>query len=473
MRICFTIFLLYILLFCYCNSASADTSSEPKITELTGVVYKRGFAEGEKGHWADPSPAAMGDTICDGMQLGSGIDSTAEVVWDNITLRSRGNTLYTLLPSQQVIYLIGGEVLFNHDRNSKNEDDYTFWTSNLQVTAKGTTFLLTEGKDGSRVAVLEGIVEIVNRLDDSIVTLKPGMVYEAKQKGNKGKSGKNDSDNGKGRGRHQGNSKNNSGGIADTSGLIGGLDVLGLEALTRESSANLFSKYVNFELVDLPGTVYAIGDVLEQLLLFDTPHYVSYISSVPGDLLLKDRLFFGFTKSLANQKHIEKTLMKNLNTKGSILKALTINQVPIKSIYSIGGDVTQIAKISDVSFLNWPPSTVLPTGFDPLNTGRQLGLKKYHIAYHRKTTKVNAVLMNAPGMSKGTIAGIPVLTLIPSKGTNPLNVTSLTAGRGGATSLIPGLSKGSASPVGGLNLPLGGLTGRNGVLAPLGGLLGK
>ncbi len=452
----------------------ATTNSAGILTEAQGVVFTRDFANDNKTVWAKPAAAKVGDSITEGMQIGTGKESWAQIEWDNITTRAWHNTVYTVMPNQKLVYLIGGDMMFNHDRQ-KGDGDYTICTKHLQVLARGTTLLMQEGKDGSRVSVIEGIAEITNQLDKSVLTLTPGMSYEARPKAGRARHQHNDGKGGK---------KGNASPLDASSDILDvPVTVNAIQNVALDQAVQVFGDSIGFELLDLPGTVNAVAGLIEELLLFDNTNVTSYISSLPAEIL-DDKLFSSFQKQLLKQQFINKQLMKALGGKNSVLKNLQINQLPLVGNYAIGGDVLELASLSALNLQHFSPTSVVPSGTDPLGLGKNLGLKRYRIVYNKKTTRLNATFLNPSTGGKNAA----VTSLLAGK-TSPLN--SVTGGKN-SSSVVPtaallgsrgGLlsSKGGAlSPVTGLT---GGLTGTTGLgntlnsvtrsVGGLGGILGR
>ncbi len=161
--------------------ARAEKNTEAKITEAHGDVYKRGFVDWEKEEWGDPSKAAKGDVLQEGTQVGTGEKSWAQLTWNYITARAWSNSVYAIAPNQRLVYLLGGEMLYHLDKNRKDKSDYFVWTKLIQARLRGTTVLFQCHDDTTRITVLEGCVDILNRKDKSVLRLEPGVIYEIKE----------------------------------------------------------------------------------------------------------------------------------------------------------------------------------------------------------------------------------------------------------------------------------------------------
>lgn len=484
---------LSLVTLCAINAPAAFAEGEGTLTFAEGQVYKRGFSDDAHTQWAAPVLASKGDFIDDGMQIGTGKDSFSEAKFDNITLRSAPNTVYTVSPKQNLIYVVGGKFLFNHDRKA-GDSDYTIWTEHAQVVAKGTTLLFDQGGNGTRVSVLEGIAEITNRLDRSVLQLTPGMSYLATDKGD-GKVAKNNRGNERAPHRARKGSSGGTDVLPQTGFLTGGLtqtDVL--EALTRKGTTDVFGSVIGFQLVDLPGTVEAVGDLVEELLLFDSLDSVTIVNSLTGKTLAGS-LLNGFpVGGLAKGDFIEKTLLKSISGKGSVFKGLQIKQVPILSSYNLGGDVLNVTKIDPVNLVTWAPTSVLNSVAGNNSATRNMaGVKKFRINYGKKQTKLNATFLNgALGTVSGGNSALNTASLLGGKNSPISSVLGGGGGRNNAglagvtnvTNVLPGGLGGTVGgvvggtvggvvggTVGGLTGGLtSGLTGRTGLL---GGVLGR
>jgi len=169
------------------TTAPADTdSNRSTITESHGNIFKRGFIDWKKDAWADPEPAQVGDTLSEGMQLGTKENSWAQVRWPNVVARAWENSLFAVAPNKRLVYLSSGEMLFRLDKHRKNKDNYYIWTKTLQARIHGTTVLVQAHPDYSRITVLEGDIVLLNRINHSVVTLKPGVVFQVNANTGKG-----------------------------------------------------------------------------------------------------------------------------------------------------------------------------------------------------------------------------------------------------------------------------------------------
>ncbi|HEY9788126.1 MAG TPA: FecR domain-containing protein, partial [Candidatus Obscuribacterales bacterium] len=166
-------------------SAASSRAQEltATLTEAKGTVYKRGFIDWNKEAWGDPTPAQRGDLLHEGMQIGTGDRSWAEVKWPSITSRAWANSIYAIAPNQRLVYLVNGEMLVQLDKKRDKKSPYYIWTNLLQARMRGTTVLVQATNMVSRLTVLEGVVDVLNRSDHSLVRITPGVVYEVRSAG--------------------------------------------------------------------------------------------------------------------------------------------------------------------------------------------------------------------------------------------------------------------------------------------------
>jgi hypothetical protein len=150
------------------------------LTAKHGEVFKRDFKDWNREEWGEPETANVTDQLREGMQIGTGSDSWAEVTWPSVKTRAWANTVFAVAPAKRLVYLTGGEMLFRLDKNRKDKDPYYIWTKVLQARIRGTTVLVQTKGNKSRITVMEGKIDVYNRLDHSSVTLTPGTVLEVK-----------------------------------------------------------------------------------------------------------------------------------------------------------------------------------------------------------------------------------------------------------------------------------------------------
>lgn len=150
------------------------------LTAKHGNVFKRAFRDWNREQWGEPEQAVVSDQLREGMQIGTGNESWAEVTWPSVKTRAWANTVFAVAPNKRLVYLTGGEMLFRLDKNRKDKEDYYIWTKVLQARIRGTTVLVQAKGPVTRFTVMEGVVEVKNRLDNSRTTLRPGVVFEVK-----------------------------------------------------------------------------------------------------------------------------------------------------------------------------------------------------------------------------------------------------------------------------------------------------
>lgn len=166
----------------FAGSSVASAATDARLTEAHGNVYKRTFTDWTKEALGDPTPAMAGEVMHEGMQVGTGEKSWAQLQWRHVSARAWANSVYAISPNQRLVYLIGGEMLYQLDKNRHDHSPYYVWTNLLQARIRGTTVVFQATKTKSRITVLEGTVEVLNKVDRSVVTITPGTVYEISAK---------------------------------------------------------------------------------------------------------------------------------------------------------------------------------------------------------------------------------------------------------------------------------------------------
>lgn len=155
----------------------ADTA-QAILTEAVGKIFKRGFIDSLKQILGMPEPARVNDVLHEGMQMGTGENSWAEINWREAVTRTWSNTVVQIMPNRKLVYLTTGEMLFRLKKDSDQSSDYSIWTKVLQARVHGTTVLVQRSADVTRLSVLEGMVDVTNRIDGSVTRVGPGVVYE-------------------------------------------------------------------------------------------------------------------------------------------------------------------------------------------------------------------------------------------------------------------------------------------------------
>lgn len=161
--------------------ASSITGDEGAIlTDVHNKVDKRVKVGSEKDVWGEVCTGKLGDLLPEGTQLATGNRSWAQISWPMVTTRIWEESLVSIAPNKKIVNLREGEMLFNLDKRHKVSENYEVWTKLLQARVHGTTFIVQSTADFSRVAVLEGNLDVLNRLDNSIVNVGPGVIYEVR-----------------------------------------------------------------------------------------------------------------------------------------------------------------------------------------------------------------------------------------------------------------------------------------------------
>lgn len=161
-------------------SANVTSDSGAILTEVYNQVSKRGFIDWTRHIWGEPSQGRIGDLLPEGTQVGTGDKSWAQISWPKSTARIWEDTVVSIAPNKRIVYLLNGEMLFVLDKNHKVSENVEIWTKLLQARVHGTTILVQSSSDFCRIAVLEGNLDVSNRLDNSMVHLEPGVVYEVR-----------------------------------------------------------------------------------------------------------------------------------------------------------------------------------------------------------------------------------------------------------------------------------------------------
>lgn len=174
--------LICTLVFLTCLPSGASVEANVVLSEARGTVYKRGFIDWAREQWSEPVPARQGDLLHEGMQIGTGDKSWAQVTWPDVTTRAWANSVYAIAPNKRLVYLLGGEMLYQLDKHRKHKNEYCVWTKLVQARMRGTTVLFQSAGPTTRITVLEGCADLFNRLDKSVLRVKPGVVVEVVEK---------------------------------------------------------------------------------------------------------------------------------------------------------------------------------------------------------------------------------------------------------------------------------------------------
>ncbi|GEM_PF-1561877 len=443
------------------SSAHAAADSSGILTEVKGNVYTRGFTDESKQLWGNPLPANKGDAVVDGMQVGTGDDSWTQCTFKHVTARAWENSVYMVSPKQKLVYLVGGELLFNLDKHRPDKSSYSVWTKYLHATVRGTTLLVQSTSDGSRISVLEGTIDVTNRVDQSVVTLTPGSVYEVKAKDEAKKTSVLPADYG----------------VTDSAFIS--MSRTAQEDLGLAGTLNAFGGKVDLTAsqpidITLPS--------LDPIVLFD-----SLSTTVLGELtslqqVLNHPLLSSFETPLASLPLIQQEMpalkspmhLTQLQNATSLFKSLEVRQVPLTREYNIGSDTLGKLKDRQVAIQHWAPTGVVSWSRDavggPLSSINDNTSSLAGRGVVSSMSALNSVLGNRGGVVPVSLTGITSgLTgnLVRPGGAN-FSVSSI-ANQGGVRGSVGGGGGGggSTSVPGGLGGTLGGILNGGG----LGGLL--
>lgn len=437
--------------------ARNEKNTAAKITEAHGDVYKRGFVDWEKEVWGEPAKAGKGDVLMEGTQVGTGDKSWAQLTWSYITARAWANSVYAIAPNQRLVYLMGGEMLYHLDKNRKDKSDYFVWTKLIQARLRGTTVLFQCHDDTTRITVLEGVVDILNRRDKSVIRLEPGVVYEVKE-------------------------------------------------LNKQANASdISSSVVNATSQGL--TPITLGHI-PPVNVFETKNTVTSLYVASPQSLLSHPLVSSLESPLTSLPLVGTTLNSLLPTVNNLLDTTTgllkdgalpllsqalsseskILAVPTTLSYNVGSLAgTAFSLPQSVTF--FPPKGVIGQAANTAALPGLIGPAGTITKMSDLTQLTNGSVMNRVGSSLTNV--VPVVNVIPSTttATSALNASlgGVTAGRGivggagsvggvtgavgGVTGLVGGATGGLGGVVGGVGGAVGGLTG-GGTGGGLGGVVG-
>lgn len=444
------------------SSASSATPESGLLTEVKGNVYTRGFKDKERQIWSCPSPAHQGDIVSDGMQVGTGDDSWTQCKFKHVTARAWENSVYMVSPKQKLVYLVGGELLFNLDKHRPDHSAYSIWTKYLHATVRGTTLLVQSTPEGSRVSVLEGTVDVTNRLDQSVVTLTPGSVYEVKAK---------DSD------KHI-SSLPDDDGVADSAFIS--MDRTAQEDATLNATLKSFAGKVDLttgSLIDI--SVPSIDPVV----LFDSLVTTTLGAHTSLQQILSHPLLTAFESPLASLPLIQEEMpvlksglqLTQAQNVTSLFKCLEVKQVPLFNQYNIGLDTLQKLKDRQVAIQHWAPMGVVSWSHDKVD-GTQSVLQQEagrvgSLSLTGNRADISSLLGARGSIVPASLSSVASGMSAGFRSAGNVSISAVTAGSsnavrgvaGGLTGGSPGGSPGG----GGLGGALGGILNGGG----LGGLL--
>jgi hypothetical protein len=158
----------------YCKHDEASA----KIVDTRGEVYKKGFVDWDKDLWEAPQAAKPGEDLLDGMQVLCADKSQAELACGAASVHTGEKTRLAVSAERKLAYLIEGECVFSKDRQRKDKKDFFLCTKLLQAKLTHGSILVQSNAGLSRLTVLDGSADILNKLDESIVRLEPGVILE-------------------------------------------------------------------------------------------------------------------------------------------------------------------------------------------------------------------------------------------------------------------------------------------------------
>lgn len=370
--------------------------STARVTEAKGTVYRRGFVDSNKEIWGNPEPAAKGDSLHEGMQLGTGTKSWAQLTWEHCKTRAWSNSVFAVAPNQRLVYVVGGEVLFQLDKKRPNKQEYMIWTNLLQARVKGTTVLVQSTPDNSKISVLEGTIDVVNRIDKSVMTLKPGVVYEIQAKDRSPSSPLSGNSlnpswvsqiatggsiaNSVGLTNSTLNTAKNStvgnvtGAVADTvvnvvENTVGNVVELGTKTIAQTGAVVDKTLGTVDGLVGGTGlfTAFKPGEFATELLgtgmkkveVFETLHSTTSLYQLGASRVLESSILNNFESVLPSASLIQGAL-GDLPTGDRLFSSRTqIVRLPVMEAYAIGQTIGKTLNLPTSSLVLWPPSKVI------------------------------------------------------------------------------------------------------------------
>lgn len=367
-----------------CLAVPSDgTTTAALLTEAKGTVYKRGFIDWSKEKWGDPSPAKVGDVLEEGMQVGTGDKSWAQIAWQYVTCRAWANSVYAIAPHQRLVYLSNGEMLFHLDKNrkDKDKDQYCLWTNLLQARIRGTTVLVQATPDRSRITVLEGTVDVLNKLDHSVVRIRPGVVLEVQAKIN---TTHNDTLN-------QSNLLQDANTLKTANNIEQALSLPATVSAAGDAAGKAASEQATDAKVILPGAVSTAETIPQQLTniasgkeaiipLFDDVRSTTNLLVANVDMLLNHGLVNGLESELSSLPLVKDSLQelptlfhegnaqvldvplsagKAVTDNPLITSAAEILRTPTKLAYDVGPNVGGLIHISPSSVALFPPQAII------------------------------------------------------------------------------------------------------------------
>ncbi|MBX9685511.1 MAG: FecR family protein [Candidatus Obscuribacterales bacterium] len=407
-------------------SLSADarpkSDGHATLSESHGTVMKRGFLDWKKELWEDPSPAKRGDKLDEGMQVATGDKSWAQISWPYVTSRAWSNSVYAIAPNQRLAYLVGGEVLYQLDKKRKDKSEYVIWTKLVQARLRGTTVLVQASPGKTKITVLEGVVDAMNRTDRSVVRLTPGVVYEVSEP------------------EH----------LSTAQALVENVKA---EAVSRSSGSNSAGKAASHS--DAQNNIAMPG--LAPVALFETRQTSTVLSLVDPNALLAHPLLSVFNELLPSISLV-KNVLSSLNSdllkitklEDQLLPKVLSEKVKIVSVprllsYKLGPAVVSNFTMPPLAYLDFPASGVIGQ------------------ALNQPAPSVMGAVVPTGALAGSLQANVALQGVLPG-GALPINTGSLNLSST-TSSLVSGSASSVISPAtGAVGAVLGGVTGGAGAL---------
>lgn len=415
--------------------ASAKASAAPtdaRLTEAHGAVYKRTFTDWTREALGDPQTAVVGDVLHEGMQVGTGDRSWAQLSWQHLNARAWANSVYAISPNRRLVYLVGGELLYQLDKNRKDKSAYFVWTNLLQARIRGTTVLFQATKTTSRITVLEGTVEVLNKVDRSVVTLKPGVVYEISAKPQAGAPDK-----------------------VSSSSPDAPTPVLTTISQAASPVVPVF---------ETAKTIASVASI-DPLAVMNHPLIRNFETPLPSLPLVRD--------AMTNvQALLETATAPILDTTAKLLRDnFAVQIVPRALSYTLGSEVANIATFSPGAFDYFAPTGNIPQASPLISSRLPVGSVTPTANVSQITGAISGAMptINFSGATSAmpSLNGVNTVTSTSSILTSAVNSTGA-AGGGGVTSGVIG---GATGTIGGVGNTVGGVV--NGVTGTAGSLTGS
>lgn len=434
-----------------------------QLTEAKGHVYKRGFVDWSKETWGEPEPAKKGDKLHEGMQVGTGDKSWAQLSWRHVNARAWANSVYAVAPNQRLVYLLNGEMLFQLDKNRKDKSAYMVWTNLIQARIRGTTVLLQSTGNVSRVSVLEGTVDVMNRRDHSVVRITPGVVYEVKTADRAGES--------------DGSAGSIGALIGDRSGALSAASQASSTSSVLAAKADGIGSLTN---IVAPGSV--------PVPIFQTAETITTLLAGSVSDLLSHPLVQSLESALPSLSLVQSELGKVANiplstgaSAGSGILAAphivadnaSILRVPTHASYNLGPHAGKEIGLPAGALYHWPPSGILGTDTSGLVSTLSSKVSNMVPVAAGKPESPGALHSFGSAMSPAAAASLSGLTAGIGSITGAGLINSTASGLIGPSLPGGGAVGGALSGVGGAVGGVGGaLGGVGGALGGVGGALG-